>query len=438
MADWTPSTATPVDSGYMPSTARRVVREHTRSIPQQILQSGIEALPAMGGVAGGLLGAAAGPAGAVGGAGLGGIAGQAARLALRPAVGLSDVSQPPPVGEQAQSLLGAGLTQAGQELGGQALSGVVKLSGRALMRAALAPTRALRQEFPKLAETAVETGTMVGPRPTLKAGGIAIVGGAPKVDALRVQSSQAEDRLLMAANQNGVRVPLQDIAQPLIDNADAYVLRTQGRHLTGDEGAQILGGVRRFVEEKLGRQTYGAGKTDVSLLTPEQVQVLKQETQAAKKPLFKARAAGVVPAGNPDLNAAVEQSARSALYSRIPGLQEQAATTQKLIGLKRAVIAREGGGPLVGEARELSSVAGRTAAYGTLAALGGGVGYSTGGTPGERVQRGLEGMAVGGLLGSPQTLSLAALLASNPYLAMLLQQAPRLMGAAIQAQPAQP
>lgn len=236
----------------------------------------------------------------------------------------------------------------------------------------------------------------------------------------------------MVANQNGVRIPLQDIAQPLIDNADAYVLRTQGRHISGEESADILGQVNSFVREKLSRQGYGSVRTDVSLLTPEQVQVLKQETQAAKRPLFKARAAGVVPAGNPDMNAAVEQASRSALYTRIPELQPQAAATQKLIGLKRAVIAREGGPSLQGEPRELSSVAGRTAAYGTLAALGGGVGYSSGGSPGERVQRGLEGMALGAALGSPQALSLAALVASNPQLLALLRQSPRLFAAASQ------
>lgn len=436
MADWQPKSATPVtDANWMPASARRVVREHTRRPPgvaQQIVQGGVEALPAMGGVAGGLLGTAAGPLGAVGGAGLGGVAGQAARLALRPLVGLSDVSQPPSVAQQAGSLLGAGLTQAGAEVGGAALSAGARLGGRALMRAALAPTRALRQEFPQLAETAVQTGTLVGGRPQVSAKGISIVGGAPKVNALRQASTAAEDELLRAANQNGVQIPLQDIAQPLIDNADAYILRTQGRHITGDEAASILGTVRKYAEDKLSRQSYGAGKLDVSLLSPEQAQVLKQEAQREIKPLMTARRMGNVPAGNPDLAAAVEQATRGALYDRVPGLQDQAATTQKLIGLRRAVLRRE----LGPQGSDIPQRAGEwAAAHGMMGLLGaGGLAYGamTGGSPTERIARGLTMAGAGAALGSPQALSLAALLAANPALGVILQQSPRLMGAAAQ------
>lgn len=413
----------------LPDNATVVVSEHTRrrgGAAQAVAQSFVENLPAMGGAAGGLVGA-------IPGAAVGGTVGQAAKLALSPIVGLSDVLRPPPVSEQFQSLIRAGAEQAGYEAGGKILAAGTKLAGRTLMRAALAPTRALRQEFPQLARTATEEArTMVGARPVLRLKGgtptLQVEGGTAKVDALRRASSASEDDMLRIANANGVRIPVQDIAQPLIQNADDYAFRTEGRHLSGQEAASILGTVRRYVSDKLARQGYGSLRPNINLLTPEQTQVLKQEAQREVRPLFKARRAGVVPAGNPDLAAAVEQSSRQALHSRIPGLQEQAGKTQRLIGLKRAVLQREVGEPLAEGGRELASVGGRTAAYGTLAALGGGVGYSMGGTPTERIQRGLEGAGLGFALGSPQVLSLAALGLTDPMFLQLLAQTPRAIG----------
>jgi hypothetical protein len=128
---WKPKSAKPVADGWRPKSAVPI-SEANPEIPEapawkRYAHTGAEALPTLGMIAGGLLGApAAGPPGAIGGAALGGAGGEAWRQNLNRALGYEAPQAPAEAGKQIGK---AGLIGAATEIGGR---GVAKLAGKAV------------------------------------------------------------------------------------------------------------------------------------------------------------------------------------------------------------------------------------------------------------------------------------------------------------------
>lgn len=290
-----------------------------------------------------------------------------------------------------------------------------KAAAPAVMRAAILPSKAIRLAFEDVGKTALEEGVGVGGGRL----GQKILGGARKANELRAASSAAEDALLQQAEQQGVKFQVTDLAQPIIDRAETKL----GRALNPKEARRVLQQVWGVVNDAFRANTFGALRRAPNVLRPAEVKMVKQYAQDASKGILSKEAQAVVAAGNPKAARAVAGLAKDALET-IPGVAEQTAKTQSLIGLTRAVRSREVGTGI--------PVALRLGMRGGPAALGATLGAVAPGSPTEKVERGLGGAALGAGLTSPLTLSILAHAMNNPLLASLLfRAAPRaLQGAA--------
>lgn len=413
------------------------VRAHARKkrglTAKDVAQSFVEALPGMGGAAGGLLGAPAGPLGAIGGAGLGGLAGQAARTALRPAVGLSNVLQPPAVAQQARELLGAGIEQAALEGGGQVLAGGGRMVGRFLGSRALNVPSQIRGRFRALdagkvltEEGRVPVGKQLrvtrGPKgiPLPGGGRITLEGGASTTERLVKESGRAEKLLRQNSNQ---LFDLNTLAAGPIAEAEAERMAMGGGPLTAMERTRILVNVRNVARKAIADRTGGAVRHAGVQFTPEEVHVIEQYAQKNARKLYTDAGTGTVQSSSDKSMQNIAGGARQLLTNSIPGYAEQASKTQKLRFLNQAMNYRE----FAPEGANLASYLGeRYALSGLLGGAAGAYGYSTG-EPSERLARGLEFAGLGAVAGSPQFLSQAALMATSPMVQMTLRQTPRLI-----------
>ncbi len=399
-SDWKPQTEVAKED-WQPKTERTPVKEHTRK-PRT--KPGIGAT--VGGLVGGTLGKAGGPVGAVGGAAAGGAAGEALQQSLEnPAFGATQLPM------MMSGLGGLNLGQVGQagveqgvyEAAGGLLGKGAKVAARPIMRAAILPARAIRMAFSDVAKTALDNGVVMM-KPLGK-----IVGGVKTTSLARAASSAAEDALISHADANGMVTSIDKLAQPMLDSARKFL----GRPLTGQEASRVISEVQDVANEAFKTNSMGAVTKAPWSMTGADLKIVKQYTQNSARSLYKAKSAGTVAAGNPDVHAAVASSAKNVLETiPIPGpngapigpqLAEQFSRTQGLIGLNRAVRGRM----LGGSGEDVARMA-KYGLRGGAVAAGATVGGATPGSPGQRAFHALEGAALGAAATSPLTLSLLA------------------------------
>lgn len=114
-----------------------------------------DALPTIGGMAGGVIGAVGGPGVSIGTAALGGGAGEAARQAVRNLVRVSDGAQGRPVDPTA--IASEMAVQGGSQAAGRAISEGMRRSGQWLMQHTVRPNPTLLKEFNTTAKDIAQT-----------------------------------------------------------------------------------------------------------------------------------------------------------------------------------------------------------------------------------------------------------------------------------------
>lgn len=129
-----------------------------------------DAMPAIGGTVGGMIGSAEGPAGAIGGAGMGGMGGTAAQQLMRRALGFTDAKDVPQTSRAASlDIAKGGAVQGAMQTGAEALpflAGPLKNSATTQYERALAPTtkinKAITQDIAPQMIQRGEWGSMEG------------------------------------------------------------------------------------------------------------------------------------------------------------------------------------------------------------------------------------------------------------------------------------
>jgi hypothetical protein len=288
----------------------------------------VDALPAVTGGAGGLIGGLGGTAfgfgfggipGGVGGAALGGAAGEAAKQLINRMRG---VEAPATAGEAAMNIGREGLVQGGSELlGGAAMKGG-KMAAHGLMDMAISPAPTLAKEFTTAAGDIADTAL----REKLPVGNImpgTRKGSNMAQQALR-ESAGATRQLLTDAGAAGTTFDAQTVARGPV---------TQ---LVGDIARQPLSTSELNHIADMFTEYSGNHNT----MTPAMLKDMKQAAQRIAKPIFKALNQGnVVPAGESlkaQFNKAIADGAKDALET-IPGVGASEARTQTLIGANKAI-----------------------------------------------------------------------------------------------------
>jgi hypothetical protein len=362
----------------------------------------VDALPAAGGLLGGVVGGIGGTAfglgiggapGAIGGATLGGGAGEAfkqlinrARGADAPATSLDAATEIGKRGgiEGASEAAGLGVMKAG------------KMAAHGLMDFAIRPAPTVAEEFGDIAGTAIKERLPVG---SIFPGGR--TGTSLAREAMR-ESAGTTRGLLKEAGDAGLRVSPADIARGPVSNMVGEIAK-QPLH------ESELNQVSRMFAEFL--------DSHPSDLRPAAVKDLKQAAQRIAKPIFKALNAGNVPPAGEALkaqfNKAIADGSKEALES-LPDIGKAVASsegrTQSLIGATKAIRRAE--------VRRMPLVA-ELAAPLVGASVGGGVGGPKG------AGEGLAASLLTRALLSPRTTSRAALGLTNPLIQQALRQMPR-------------
>lgn len=309
--------------------------------------------------------------------------------------------------EEATKLIeAAAARQGGAELGGRTLVGGAKLTGNALMAWAL-------RTQPEVAQTAIKFGIN------------ASKAGKAVLDKLWTAASNAERRMAVQAARSGVRVNAgEEIGYPAFQ-----------------EVRKKLRGADTETIEKL-KKLYQSFSNRGKITTSRALFTRKYADNEAEA-LWKARDMGK--RGNPSLEEMwwkeVGDQSRRVLRAKVPGIASpdayarltgKAALPSELVRLKSVV------DPIVARSPSLGR---KIAQRGGLAAAGATAGGIYGATHGGDVGRNaLVGGGIGaglGLIGTPQFLSLAAQIATNPVLLQALSQLPRLAVSATQQEEAQ-
>jgi hypothetical protein len=343
----------------------------------------VNALPAVGGFTGGMVGLPLGW-GAVGTAAIGGATGEGLKQginALRgePPASLMDIPKEAVIQGAAQA---AGL-------------GIAKVASRAapwLMNRALNLTERLMREFPDITGTTIENAITV------------TKGGYEKAKAFIIAAKGKANASLNQAHAAGATVPVSAATKGL-DKTLAEVLA----------GADINGGLKTLakIEKEI---TAGRG----AALNPMEADALKRDLQGRAKTLYAARVAGK---GKPKLSVAEQAYAdmAKALNTEIdtvttaagaPGYRAANMEAQEFIGAERGV------------ARGT-----RTGSNLLQAMVRPGIGMAIGGTVGYRQQGlmgGLAGSVAGAAITSPAGMSRIAVALTNPGVQAALREAPRL------------
>ena len=366
-----------------------------------ITERALDTLPAVGGMAGGLIGGVGGTAfgfgfggvpGAIVGAGFGGATGEATKQLGRRAFGFEAPATP----TAAASQIGKqGVTQAALEVGGQGLTRGMKLAGRALLENAVRPTMTLAEEFPNVMAVIEREGLKVGRfLPFLKS-------GSQQAGTKLASAAGAVRTLLTKAEQSGKTFTADQVAKPVLDLVDDIAKQP----LSQSDMARLTGMLDEFMAQHPG------------LLTPRAVKDLKQRAQAIAKPIFKAQRKGFPVASDQPLTArfheAVAGGAKEALET-IPGVKGGEKLTQELIGAKRAITQAE-------RRRLPLAVEGISAASGTVWTL-----LQPNSGLDEKVRNGAIAYLVARGLGSPRTISREGWLLTRKQTGALLNQFPRL------------
>ena len=377
-----------------PATARGAARERSWA------DMAVDALPTLGGLAGGIVGGIGGTVagmgvggvpGAVGGAALGGGAGEAARQMINRARG---EAAPTSATEAATAIGTQGATQAGSELAGRGIVKAAGMAARGLMDFAIRPAPTVAEEFGDIAATAIKERLPVG----------SVLPGATKGSA-RAKSAMRESgadtrRLLTDAEKAGTSFRPQDVARGPVTELAGDIAK---QPLSTSELQQVSRMFAEFLDTQPGR------------VAPNAMKDMKQAAQRIAKPIFRALNQGNSVAAGESLkaqfNKAIADGAKEALET-IPGVGASEARTQGLIGATRAIRRAESRRlPLVAElaAPIVGGVAGGASDGGSLGGVGQGVSVA---------------LLTRALL-SPRTTSRAALGLTDPAIQQVMRQMPR-------------
>lgn len=367
----------------------------------------VNALPAAGGVVGGIVGGAGGTVGgfgvggvpgAIGGAAVGGAGGEAARQLINRARGVDTSADPVAA---AKNIGQEGLIQGALEGAGGLVAKGAGMVARPLMENAIRPAIGLAERFPNIIETAIKERLPVG---NLIPG---MAKGSVQAAAARGEAAREVTKLLTAAAQGGkVFDPAIVVAKPIQD-------------LLADIAQQPLGDVERqrivgMLTEYLSRHP--------GPVNPLELKALKSSAQAIAKPIYRAvargEAVGPEQALGARFNSAVATGAKDALET-VPGVAAGEARTQSLIGATQAIKRSE--------LRRLSLMAeSLSGAAGTVAAVLG----PKGDLPSDLKNGAITWMITRGMM-SPRATSRAALALTQPQLRALFQQFPRIAYAVV-------
>lgn len=385
--------------------------------------AGADELPSVGGAAGGVVGGAyGGPLGAFGGASVGGAAGALARQAIRRATGADpDTTAPPDLKNAATE----GATQGALELGGTLAQGAARGLGHGLMDVAIAPSLKAARKFGDVASTAIAERLPVGrmvPRSVIEALPDAVqrllpdslnMAGSEQAKAAMNASAQALRQRLDRFGMMGLRFDSSDMVAG--DVAD--LLTKMAKQGTGDaEEKKVADLVDEFLRRHPGP------------LTPTNLKDIKQAAQEVAQPLYEAQQRGeyIGAEGRAEtrFQGALAGNAKTALET-IPGVAENEARTQGLIGATKAISDAE--------LKHINRLT-EAALFGTSVAAGamGGRGNPDEGLSDE-IRRGAKTWLVARGLMSPRIASRTALALTAPQMQALFRQFPRLAYAVMQS-----
>lgn len=279
----------------------------------------LDALPTLGGMAGGLVGGSkSNPIGmllaATGGAG-----GEAYRQALAAINGRWD-EVPPDVQAQISAIITEGIKQGGLEgVGRYVLGPVMKLFGRSMYRSALKPPKAVRDEFgAKVTETLVDMGVPI----TRSERGTAMV-----EQHLRAAGKDTAETIRAAEAAGAKPVTMRPVVKSL----------EQTRASVSDRV------VRTPAQQDVDIFRNAALNENPGRIPLSRAQAMKQAEQELAMNAYKAEMRGApVNSLETSMHEDLARGLREAIERRIPSIADKNKRTQDLIGALKAITAAEG------------------------------------------------------------------------------------------------
>lgn len=321
-------------AGFDPQKAAAIVRGQSAAPAQHqpsLVDRAVDALPMLGGMAGGLTGGAGGTVlgfgvggvpGAIGGAALGGGAGEAAKQLINRFRG---AQAPASATDAALGIGWQAAMQGGMEAAGGLVGAGLKAVAPKIAEVALNPAKAIAQKVSNLGEVYVREGRLL---PRLR-GGVGAIGkreSAAQAGALRSASRAATDQLVEGAELAGAP-PIQGSRvirgiQRIADRASTY----------GDTGAYDASGdvIQRG-------QDFLAKNPTINLTKGLR---MRRVLESQAEPVFKAAQRGMAPQGavvGAEVDQALSQGLRRELQDAVPGLKESSTRTRELANLEKAL-----------------------------------------------------------------------------------------------------
>lgn len=292
--------------------------------PQESAQAGpqrtwtdtaIDALPTAGGFIGSLAGGGKWNPIGMAGAAIGGAGGEAIKQTANAVRGRMDLV-PGSMSGQLASIGSQGLLQGGVEGGGRIISRGLQAVAKPIYNLGLGASKALRREYPNLAQTGLEEGISVSGRGTAKAG------------RLVTQSAKEADSLIAQAEQAGApRVSPKRV----VTGTDAF------RDVAKSARHEAQMGMSNDIDTVVGRvKTLQANNPKGFRL--QDAQEKKRVAQAAADKAFRAEDKGAQVSGiGAQLDKATATGLRKSISDIVPAVGPVNARTQALGGLKGAL-----------------------------------------------------------------------------------------------------
>lgn len=361
------------------------------------LKTGLDLLPAVGGLVGGAVGGAGGTLfglgvggvpGAIGGAAAGGAGGEALKQLAEHALtglGAQGVEGPQSSGSAAASIGREGAVQGALEATGQGVFAAGKAVARPVYELA---TRAT----PEVAKAA------------LKEGITATSKGLERISNRIAGAADATRRLVTSATNYGTRY-------------DGIALL---RNVLGELGPDVTKSLDPAVKRKLQNLARNYVGSQPWTMTPTRLHRMKQLADDAAKPIYEALDRGEYVPPTQKITAAFQKAfadhARDLMDLTINGYKESNARAQSLIKIKNTIwpAAKEGESALAGAFRRAARPAGGAAVGATVGAIS---------SP-EHTRGALIGGAIGGALGTPAVSTSIATGLHSPILQAALRRAP--------------
>lgn len=371
---------------------------YSESSKGSAIKTGLDLLPAVGGLAGGAIGGAGGTLfglgvggipGAIGGATAGGAGGEALKQLLEHALtagGVQGVEGPQSMGAAAGSIGKEGAVQGALEGTGQG----VFAAGRALAK----PIYALGARVtPDIAKVAIQEGVA------------ATKGGLNRLMSRIGQAGDATRALVQGQTNYGTRISGLHLARQVFQDLAPDVAEQPIKSPT-------MYRLRRLVAQYVGDHPL--------TLTPTRVHVMKQRADQLASAVYAKLEKGLPVTAREEIeakfNKAFADRAREVLDMTVNGYKEANTRTQQLIGVKNAIwpTVEKGESAVMGALRRVGKPAGGAAVGATIGAIS---------SP-EHTRGAIAGGLVGGALGTPEISSQIARGLSSPALQASLRRIP--------------